>query len=89
MIGALCGPWGGVQVEHSRAREAFVSAMIINRIIQLMLVQLAAMQLVQHPRTLVWGTLGNTIAGAVGCFGGGQLLSALIPMMAGTGNNIG
>jgi hypothetical protein len=63
--------------------------MIINRIIQLMLVQLAAMQLVQHPRTLVWGTLGNTIAGVVGCFGGGQLLSALIPMMAGAGNNIG
>jgi hypothetical protein len=34
------------------------------------------------------GTLGNTIAGAVGGVGGGQLLSALIPMMAGAGNNL-
>ena len=34
------------------------------------------------------GTLGNTIAGAVGGVGGGQLLSALIPMMAGAGNNV-
>ena len=34
------------------------------------------------------GTLGNTIAGAVGGVGGGQLLSALIPMMAGVGNNV-
>jgi hypothetical protein len=31
------------------------------------------------------GTLGNTIAGAVGGVGGGQLLQALIPALAGGG----
>jgi hypothetical protein len=30
------------------------------------------------------GALGNTIAGALGGAGGGQLLQALIPMLAGT-----
>jgi hypothetical protein len=34
------------------------------------------------------GTLGNTIADTVGGVGDGQLLSALIPMMAGAGNNV-
>jgi O-acetyl-ADP-ribose deacetylase (regulator of RNase III) len=34
------------------------------------------------------GTLGNTIAGAVGGVGGGQLLTALVPMLAGVGNNV-
>jgi len=31
------------------------------------------------------GTLGNTIAGAIGGVGGGQILQALIPMLAGAG----
>jgi hypothetical protein len=31
------------------------------------------------------GTLGNTIAGALGGVGGGQLLQALIPALAGAG----
>ena len=31
------------------------------------------------------GTLGNTIAGALGGVGGGQILTALLPMLAGTG----
>ena len=29
--------------------------------------------------------LGNTIAGALGGLGGGQILTALLPMLAGTG----
>ena len=31
------------------------------------------------------GTLGNTIAGAIGGLGGGQILQALIPALAGAG----
>ena len=34
------------------------------------------------------GTLGNTIAGAIGGAGGGQILTALLPMLAGTGGNV-
>lgn len=33
------------------------------------------------------GTLGNTVAGAIGGGVGGQLLTALIPMLAGAGTN--
>jgi hypothetical protein len=45
------------------------------------------MQRAQHRKTLVWAHLA-TIAGAVGGVGGGQLLSALVPMLAGVGNNV-
>jgi hypothetical protein len=34
------------------------------------------------------GTLGNTIAGALGGVGGGQILTALLPMIAGTADNV-
>ncbi len=34
------------------------------------------------------GTLGNTIAGALGGVGGGQILTALLPMLAGTAENV-
>ncbi len=34
------------------------------------------------------GTLGNTIAGAIGGAGGGQILTALVPMLAGTAGNV-
>jgi hypothetical protein len=37
---------------------------------------------------LIAGAIGDTIAGAVGGVGGGQLLSALVPMLAGVGNNV-
>lgn len=33
------------------------------------------------------GKLGNTIAGALGGVGGGQILTALLPMLAGTAGN--
>ena len=32
--------------------------------------------------------LGNTIAGALGGVGGGQILTALLPMIAGTADNV-
>jgi hypothetical protein len=34
------------------------------------------------------GTLGNTITGALGGVGGGQILTALLPMLAGTAGNV-
>ena len=34
------------------------------------------------------GTLGNTIAGALGGVGGGQILTTLLPMLAGTAENV-
>ena len=34
------------------------------------------------------GTLGNTIAGAIGGIGGGQILTALVPMLAEAAGNV-
>ncbi len=34
------------------------------------------------------GKLGNSIAGALGGVGGGQILTALLPMLAGTAGNV-
>ena len=73
---------GGVSVEHSRA------ATIINLIIQLIAGAVGGNAAGAASKDISLGTLGNTIAGAVGGVGGGQLLSALIPMMAGAGNNV-
>ena len=78
----------GAPVEHSRAREAFMSATIINLIIQLIAGAVGGNAAGAASKDISLGTLGNTVAGAVGGVGGGQLLSALIPMMAGAGNNV-
>jgi hypothetical protein len=72
--------------ETNRARRAFMSATIINLIIQLIAVGGNAVGAASKDVNL--GTLGNTIAGAVGGVAGGQLLTALIPVMAGVGNNV-
>jgi hypothetical protein len=79
---------GGVPIEHSRAREAFMSATIINLIIQLIAGAVGGNAAGAASKDISLGALGNTIVGAVGGVGGGQLLSALIPMMAGAGNNV-
>ena len=42
---------------------------------------------VPRSRTTI-GKLGNTIAGALGGVGGGQILAALLPMLAGTAGNV-
>ena len=34
------------------------------------------------------GTIGNTIAGAIGGAGGGQISTALLPMLAGAGGSV-
>ena len=65
-----------------------MSATIINLIIQLIAGAVGGNAAGAASKDISLGTLGNTIAGAVGGVGGGQLLSALIPMMAGAGNNV-
>ena len=60
-----------------------MSATIINLIIQLIAGAVGGNAAGAASKDISLGTLGNTIAGAVGGVGGGQLLSALIPMMAG------
>ena len=65
-----------------------MSATIINLIIQLIAGAVGGNAAGAASKDISLGTLGNTIVGAVGGVGGGQLLSALIPMMAGAGNNV-
>ena len=65
-----------------------MSATIINLIIQLIAGALGGNAAGAASKDVSLGTLGNTIAGAIGGVGGGQLLTALIPMMAGVGNNV-
>jgi uncharacterized membrane protein YeaQ/YmgE (transglycosylase-associated protein family) len=65
-----------------------MSATIINLIIQLIAGAVGGNAAGAASKDISLGTLGNTIAGAVGGVGGGQLLGALIPMMAGAGNNV-
>jgi hypothetical protein len=65
-----------------------MSATIINLIIQLIAGAVGGNAVGAASKDISLGTLGNTIAGAVGGVGGGQLLSALIPMLAGAGNNV-
>jgi hypothetical protein len=72
-------------------------AMIINIIIQLIAgavggnaagAGLKNYDLGAGPKNYDLGTLGNTIAGALGGVGGGQILTALLPMLAGTAENV-
>jgi hypothetical protein len=74
--------------ETNRARRAFMSATIINLIIQLIAGAVGGNAVGAASKDVNLGTLGNTIAGAVGGVAGGQLLTALIPVMAGVGNNV-
>jgi hypothetical protein len=65
-----------------------MSATIINLIIQIIAGAVGGNAVGAASKDVNLGTLGNTIAGAVGGVGGGQLLTALIPMMTGAGNNV-
>jgi uncharacterized membrane protein YeaQ/YmgE (transglycosylase-associated protein family) len=58
-----------------------MSATLINLIIQLIAGVVGGNAVGAASQDLNSGTLGNTIAGAIGGVGGGQLLTALIPMM--------
>jgi hypothetical protein len=65
-----------------------MSATIINIIIQLIAGAVGGNAAGAGLKNYDLGTLGNTIAGALGGVGGGQILTALLPMLAGTAGNV-
>jgi hypothetical protein len=65
-----------------------MSATLINLIIQIIAGAIGGNAVGAASKDVNLGTTGNTIAGAIGGLGGGQLLTALVPMMAGVGNNV-
>ena len=60
-----------------------MSATLINLIIQIVAGALGGNGAGAALKEMSLGPLGNSIVGAIGGVGGGQLLSALIPMLAG------
>ena len=65
-----------------------MSATIINIIIQLIAGAVGGNAAGAGLKNYDLGTVGNTIAGALGGVGGGQILTALLPMLAGTADNV-
>ena len=65
-----------------------MSATLINLIIQLIAGAIGGNAVGAASKDVDLGTPGNTIAGAVGGVAGGQILTALIPVLAGVGNNV-
>jgi hypothetical protein len=65
-----------------------MSATIINIIIQLIAGAVGGNAAGAGLKDYNLGTLGNTIAGALGGIGGGQILTALLPMLAGAAENV-
>ena len=65
-----------------------MSVTIINIIIQLIAGAVGGNAAGAGLKNYDLGTLGNTIAGALGGVGGGQILSALLPMLAGAADNV-
>jgi hypothetical protein len=65
-----------------------MSATIINIIIQLIAGAIGGNALGNGVKDYNLGAVGNTIAGAIGGIGGGQILTALLPMLAGTAGNV-
>jgi hypothetical protein len=65
-----------------------MSATIINLIIQLIAGAVGGNAAGAGLKDYSLGTIGNTIAGAIGGAGGGQILTALLPMLAGAGGTV-
>jgi|SRR6476620_1421766 hypothetical protein len=65
-----------------------MSATIINIIIQLIAGAVGGNAAGAGLKNYDLGALGNTIAGALGGVGGGQILTALLPMLAGAADNV-
>ena len=65
-----------------------MSATIINLIIQLIAGAVGGNAAGAGLKDYSLGTIGNTIAGAIGGVGGGQILTALLPMLAGAGGSV-
>ena len=64
-----------------------MSATIINLIIQLIAGAIGGNAVGAGVKNVDLGTLGNTIAGAIGGAGGGTLLTALLPILQGAAGN--
>ncbi len=65
-----------------------MSATMINLIIQLIAGAIGGNAVGAGMKNVDLGTLGNTIAGAVGGAGGGTLLTALLPMLQSAAANV-
>ena len=65
-----------------------MSATVINLIIQIIAGALGGNAAGATMKNIDLGTLGNTIAGAVGGAGGGTLLTALLPMLQSAAGNV-
>lgn len=65
-----------------------MSGTLINLIIQLIAGAVGGNAVGAGMKNVDLGTLGNTIAGAVGGAGGGTLLTALLPFLQGTAGNV-
>jgi hypothetical protein len=72
-----------VLVPQYLTKEDAMSETLINIIIQIVAGAIGGNGAGAAMKDMNLGTLGNTIAGAIGGVGGGQLLSALIPALAG------
>ena len=64
-----------------------MSATLINLIIQLVAGALGGNAAGATAKNLDLGTLGNSIAGAIGGAGGGTLLTTLLPLLQGAAGN--
>jgi len=65
-----------------------MSATLINLIIQLIAGAIGGNAVGAGVKNVDLGTVGNTIAGAVGGAGGGTLLTALLPLLQGAAGNL-
>ena len=65
-----------------------MSATLINLIIQLIAGAIGGNAAGAAMKNVDLGTLGNTIAGALGGAGGGTLLTALLPILQGAAGNV-
>lgn len=65
-----------------------MSATVINLIIQLIAGALGGNAAGATVKNFDLGTLGNSIAGAIGGVGGGTLLTTLLPLLQGASNSV-
>ena len=65
-----------------------MSATVINLIVQLIAGAIGGNAIGSGLKNVDLGTIGNSIAGAIGGAGGGTLLTSLIPLLAGTAGNV-
>ncbi|WP_024508546.1 hypothetical protein [Bradyrhizobium sp. ARR65] len=65
-----------------------MSATIVNLIIQLIAGAIGGNAAGASMKNLDLGLLGNSIAGAIGGAGGGTILTALLPVLQGTVDNV-